>query len=78
MLSPGEDPKNPEYGVLVGQGVNAQYHQHMFNARLDMAIDCPRGGAGLVVRKISVLLVRFLASDFWQGREKSLIITDHL
>ena len=28
MLSEGEGPL-PEYGVLVGPGVNAQHHQHM-------------------------------------------------
>lgn len=28
-LSPDEDPKNPTYGTLVGEGVNAQAHQHL-------------------------------------------------
>ena len=43
-LSPGET--KPEYGVLVDPLVNAQHHQHMFCARLDMAVDDPEGGAG--------------------------------
>lgn len=38
LPSAGEDPTNPEYGVLVAPGVNAQVHQHMFCARLDMAV----------------------------------------
>uniref|UniRef100_A0A7S2YK36 Amine oxidase n=2 Tax=Entomoneis paludosa TaxID=265537 RepID=A0A7S2YK36_9STRA len=36
-LSAGED--TPQHGVLVAPGVNAQIHQHMFCARLDMAVD---------------------------------------
>ncbi|GAQ81207.1 Copper amine oxidase [Klebsormidium nitens] len=47
LLSPGED--DPEFGTLVAPGVNAQHHQHMFCARLDMAVDDPDGGAALVV-----------------------------
>jgi primary-amine oxidase len=39
----GEDPealKQPEpYSTLVGRGVAAPYHQHMFNMRLDMDIE---------------------------------------
>eukprot|EP01121_Diplochlamys_sp_Union-15-3_P017703 TRINITY_DN6284_c0_g1_i1.p1 TRINITY_DN6284_c0_g1~~TRINITY_DN6284_c0_g1_i1.p1 ORF type:complete len:635 (+),score=98.78 TRINITY_DN6284_c0_g1_i1:48-1952(+) len=34
----GEEDE-PKHGVLVMPGVNAQYHQHMFNARLDMSVD---------------------------------------
>ncbi|KAJ1551304.1 hypothetical protein HK096_001532, partial [Nowakowskiella sp. JEL0078] len=33
------DDEIPAYGVLVADGVNAQYHQHMFNIRLDFAVD---------------------------------------
>lgn len=39
LPSQGEDPMNPSYGKLVAPGVNAQIHQHMFCARLDMAVD---------------------------------------
>lgn len=40
MLSVGERASDqPEHGVLVAPGVNAQVHQHMFCARLDMAVD---------------------------------------
>ena len=38
MLSAGEGPE-PTHGTLVAPGVNAQVHQHMFCARLDMAVD---------------------------------------
>ena len=39
MPSPGEDPENPTDGTIVAPGVNAQVHQHMFCARLDMSVD---------------------------------------
>jgi Cu2+-containing amine oxidase len=52
LLSPGEGPK-PKWGTLVMPGVNAQIHQHMFCARLDMAIDDDQGGKGLVVSEAS-------------------------
>jgi primary-amine oxidase len=51
MLSPGEDM--PEHGTLVGEGINAQHHQHMFCARLDPAVDDRQGGKGLVVTEVS-------------------------
>ena len=40
-LSKGERENGgwPEHGVLVIDGVNAQMHQHMFCARIDMAVD---------------------------------------
>ena len=38
QLSPGEGPA-PAHGTLVAPGVNAQVHQHMFSARLDMSVD---------------------------------------
>jgi primary-amine oxidase len=31
--------ENPQHGVLVLPGVNAQVHQHMFNARIDFMVD---------------------------------------
>ena len=37
LLSDGEE--EPSHGVMVAPGVNAQIHQHMFCARLDMAVD---------------------------------------
>lgn len=39
LISPGEDAASPSHGILVAPGVNAQTHQHMFCARLDMAVD---------------------------------------
>ena len=52
-LSFGEE--SPEYGTLVMEGVNAQHHQHMFCARLDMAVDDQEGGKGLYVSEVAVL-----------------------
>ena len=46
-LSPGEDKTNGSmYGTLVADGVNAQFHQHLFCARLDMSVDDNEGGKG--------------------------------
>jgi primary-amine oxidase len=39
LPSAGEDPEHPTHGTLVAPGVNSQIHQHMFCARLDMAVD---------------------------------------
>ena len=52
-LSFGEE--SPEYGTLVMEGVNAQHHQHMFCARLDMAVDDEEGGKGLYVSEVKIL-----------------------
>ena len=38
-LKPGE---RPDYGTIVSPGVYAHYHQHIFNMRLDVAIDGER------------------------------------
>ncbi|KAJ1552592.1 hypothetical protein HK405_010735, partial [Cladochytrium tenue] len=38
-VDPADPP--PKYGTLVGEGLNAQFHQHLFNIRLDMAVDGP-------------------------------------
>jgi len=38
-LRPGE---SPDYGTVVSPGVYAHYHQHIFNMRLDMAVDGER------------------------------------
>ena len=51
QLSKGES-SDPTFGTLVMDGVNAQHHQHMFCARLDMAIDDHNGGAPLVVTEV--------------------------
>ena len=39
--SPAEARSVPEYGTMVAPAVNAQVHQHMFCARLDMDVDGP-------------------------------------
>ena len=41
LLSEAEDKNDqtPTHGVMVAPGVNAQIHQHMFCARIDMAVD---------------------------------------
>lgn len=51
LVSEDEDPTNPTHGVLVAPGVNAQVHQHMFCARLDVAID----GLDNVVAEVDVV-----------------------
>jgi primary-amine oxidase len=38
-LRPGE---RPDYGTIVSPGVYAHYHQHIYNMRLDMAVDGER------------------------------------
>ncbi len=38
-IRPGEAPR---YGTIVSPGVYAHYHQHVFNMRLDMAVDGER------------------------------------
>lgn len=50
MLSQGE--AHPQHGTLVGPGVNAQHHQHMFLARIDPAIDDGQGGRDVVVTEV--------------------------
>lgn len=49
MHSPGK----PEHGTLVAPNVNAQVHQHMFCARLDMAV----GGHKNSVEEVDVVKV---------------------
>lgn len=44
-----------KYGTMVAPGVNAQFHQHMFCARIDMAVDDAEGGKGLVVSECDVV-----------------------
>jgi primary-amine oxidase len=36
---PSEGEESPIHGVMVAPGLNAQIHQHVFCARLDMAVD---------------------------------------
>ena len=38
---------------MVAPSVVAAYHQHLFCARLDLALDDPEGGKGLVVSEVS-------------------------
>ena len=65
-LSPGE--VTPEYGVLVGPGVNAQNHQHNFCARIDPAVDCDQGGSGLVVAEVNAEVGGSNGSSCWTPR----------
>jgi len=62
MLSPGEDAGHPESGTLVGPGVNAQHHQHMFAVRIDPAIDDAEGGKGVVVSEARAALLPLVFS----------------
>ena len=50
LLSPGE--ASPSHGILVGPGVNAAAHQHLFCARLDPAVDDEQGGRDLIVSEV--------------------------
>lgn len=56
MLSAGEEAASGKalHGTLVGPGVNAQHHQHMFCARLDMAVDDAAGGKDCLVTEVNV------------------------
>jgi len=51
LPSASENPEKPGHGILVAPGVNSQVHQHMFCARLDMAVD----GTKNTVSEIDVL-----------------------
>ena len=51
LPNPEEGDSSP-YGTMVLPGVNAQHHQHMFCARLDMAVDDAEGGRGLLVTEV--------------------------
>lgn len=54
LLSPGEGAR-PTHGTLIAPGVNAAAHQHLFCARLDMAVDDDQGGGcNLVVSEVGV------------------------
>ena len=57
QVSPGEDINAPEWGTLVAPGVNAQFHQHMFCARIDPAVDDDQGGKDLVVSEVRARIV---------------------
>ncbi len=48
--SPGEE--KPGWGTYVGDRINSQHHQHMFCARLDLAVDDDEGGKGLQVSEV--------------------------
>lgn len=48
-LASPEDGDDPRFGTLVLPNVLAAHHQHLFCARLDMAVDDEDGGRGLVV-----------------------------
>ena len=50
VLSPGEG--SPTHGTLVAPGVNAAAHQHLFSARLDLAVDDEQGGRELMVTEV--------------------------
>jgi Cu2+-containing amine oxidase len=54
-LSQGEGPQ-PDYGVLMAPGLNAQIHQHFFNVRMDVAVDDDNGGANLTAVEVRTAL----------------------
>lgn len=53
-LSPDEQTDSM-YGTMVAKGVNSQFHQHLFCARVDMSVDDEEGGKGLVVSEVDVV-----------------------
>lgn len=57
-LSPHELAEGrSQYGTMVAEGVNAQFHQHLFCARIDMAVDDAEGGRGILVSEVDILPV---------------------
>ncbi|KAI8464298.1 MAG: copper amine oxidase [Monoraphidium minutum] len=54
LLTPGE-PGKSKFGTMVAEGVNAAAHQHIFSARLDLAVDDDEGGRGLVVSELNAV-----------------------
>lgn len=58
-LASPEDAEDPRFGTLVLPNVLAAHHQHLFCARLDMAVDDEEGGRGLVVTEARSLFAPF-------------------
>jgi len=57
LLDPGEIAAGSSvFGTMVSPGVNAQFHQHLFCARVDMSVDDHEGGKGLLVSEVDVEL----------------------
>ena len=52
MGSPEDLAGDPEFGTTILPGVVAPYHQHLFCARLDFALDDVSGGENLVVSEV--------------------------
>ena len=78
-LSPGEE--TPAHGILVDPFVNAQHHQHMFCARLDMAVDDPEGGQGLEVveQEVEAMPRGEIDNPFGNGfRVKETVLEDEV
>ena len=50
------DGTEPLYGTLMLPRVVAGYHQHIFCARLDFAVDNAKSGEGLVVSEVRAWL----------------------
>lgn len=78
-LSPGEE--TPAYGILVDPSVNAQHHQHMFCARLDMAVDDLEGGQGLEVveQEVEAIPRGGINNPFGNGfRVKETVLKDEV
>ena len=53
-LTSNKDGDNPRHGTLVLPHVVANYHQHLFCARLDLAVDDKAGGKDLVVSEVTL------------------------
>ena len=68
LTSRDEDPASPTHGVLVAPGVNSQIHQHMFCARLDVAVDGERN----TVSEVDVLPERSPLGNAFRAHETVL------
>jgi len=67
LAHPG-DGDDPRFGTLVLPNVVAAHHQHLFVARLDMAVDDEEGGKGLVVSEVLFLSYLQLCVRVWSTR----------
>ena len=64
FILPG-DEEGSAYSTRVAPGIEGPYHQHIFCARIDMAVDDPEGGKGLVVKEVSSM--RLWEKEVWMG-----------
>lgn len=73
LVSPA-DGDDPEWGTLMLPGVTAGYHQHLFIARLDWAVDNQRSqDSGLVVSEVPLCCrtnIHLLSRQAWHSQQQ--------